>query len=82
MAATGSYIKAKNWIAPDFGRANVQESIGKLGRGKRVEIPARPLAPGGLEIERTLIAEVYDDFPQHHPRQLFVQKRWDHGFSD
>ena len=50
-------------FVPDFGRANVQESIGKLGRGKRVEIPARPLAPGGLEIERTLIAEVYDDFP-------------------
>ena len=50
-------------FVPDFGRANVEESIGKLGRGKRVEIPARPLAPGGLEIERTLIAEVYDDFP-------------------
>ena len=50
-------------FVPDFGRANVQESIGKLGRGKRVEIPARPLAPGGLEIERTLIAEVYDDLP-------------------
>ena len=34
-------------FVPDFGQAKVQESIGKLGRGKRVEIPARPLAPAG-----------------------------------
>jgi hypothetical protein len=50
-------------FVPDFGRAKIQESTGKLGRGKRVEIPARPLAPGGLEIERMLVAEVYDDLP-------------------
>jgi alpha-galactosidase len=50
-------------FVPDFGRTKVLESSGKLGRGKRVEIPARPLAPGGLDVERSLVVEVYDDFP-------------------
>jgi alpha-galactosidase len=48
---------------PDFGEAKVSESTGKLGRGKRLEIPARPLAPAGVPIERRLVVEVYDDFP-------------------
>ena len=48
---------------PDFGQAKVVEASGKLGRGKRVEIPAHPLAPAGVPIERTLVAEAYDDFP-------------------
>src|SRR4029077_8037896 len=51
-------------FVPDFSKAKVVESIGKLGRGKRVEIPARPLAPAGVEIERRLVVEVYDDFPK------------------
>jgi alpha-galactosidase len=50
-------------FTPDFAQAKVLEAIGKLGRGKRVEIPARPLGPAGLQIERTLAIEVYDDFP-------------------
>jgi len=50
-------------FVPDFGQAKVLEAIGKLGRGKRVEIPGRPLAPAGVAIERTLVVEVYDDFP-------------------
>jgi alpha-galactosidase len=50
-------------FVPDFGQAKVSESSGKLGRGKRVEIPARPLAPAGVGIERRLVVEVYDDFP-------------------
>jgi alpha-galactosidase len=50
-------------FVPDFGQAKVLESIGKLGRGKRVEIPARPLAPAGVDIERRMVVEVYDDFP-------------------
>jgi alpha-galactosidase len=50
-------------FVPDFAQAKVSESTGKLGRGKRVEIPARPLAPAGLAIERRLVVEVYDDFP-------------------
>jgi alpha-galactosidase len=48
---------------PDFGQAKVVEATGKLGRGKRVEIPAHPLAPSGVPIERTLVVEAYDDFP-------------------
>jgi alpha-galactosidase len=50
-------------FVPDFGEAKVVESTGKLGRGKRVEIPGRPLAPTGIPIERKLVIEVYDDFP-------------------
>ena len=50
-------------FVPDFARAKVAESIGKLGRGKRVEIPARPLAPAGVNIERALVVEAYDDLP-------------------
>ena len=50
-------------FVPDFGAAKVLEAIGKLGRGKRVEIPAHPLAPAGVAIDRTLVVEAYDDFP-------------------
>ena len=47
----------------DFDQAKILESIGKLGRGKHVEIPAHVLgnAPGG--IQRVLTVEAYDDFP-------------------
>ena len=48
---------------PDFGQAKVVEATGKLGRGKRVEIPAKPLAASGVPIERALVLESYDDFP-------------------
>jgi alpha-galactosidase len=48
---------------PEFNQAKVQEASGKLGRGKRVEITARPLAPAGVPIERTLVLEAYDDYP-------------------
>jgi len=50
-------------FVPDFSQTKVLESTGKLGRGKRVEIPARPLAPAGVPIERMLVLEAYDDFP-------------------
>ncbi len=50
-------------FVPDFSQAKVLEGSGKLGRGKRVQIPARPLAPAGVNIERQLVVEVYDDFP-------------------
>jgi len=50
-------------FVPDFSQAKVLESAGKLGRGKRVEIPGRPLAAAGVPIDRTLVLEVYDDFP-------------------
>ncbi len=48
---------------PDFGQAKVTEAEGRLGRGKRIEIPGRPLAPSGVPMERTVVVEVYDDFP-------------------
>jgi len=50
-------------FVPDFGQAKVLEASGKLGRGKRLEIPARPLAASGVPIERMLVLEAYDDFP-------------------
>jgi len=50
-------------FVPDFGQTKVVEASGKLGRGKRVEIPAHPLAPAGVPIERRLVVEAYDDFP-------------------
>ena len=57
-------LKGKEYdFIPDFAQAKVTESNGKLGRGKRVEIPSRPLAPSGVDISRTLVLEVYDDFP-------------------
>jgi len=47
----------------DFSQAKVLESQAKMGRGKRIEIPARPLAPGQPGLQRTLAVEVYDDLP-------------------
>ena len=51
-------------FVPDFSQARIVASGGKLGRGKRVEIPSRPLAPLGVALERTLVIEAYDDFPR------------------
>lgn len=50
-------------FTPDFSQTKVLEAIGKLGRGKRVEIPAHPLAPSGTDIQRVVTIETYDDFP-------------------
>ena len=50
-------------FVPEFAQAKVVESNGKLGRGKRVELPAKPLAPAGVSVERNLVVEVFDDFP-------------------
>jgi alpha-galactosidase len=47
----------------DFQQAQVHEAIGKMGAGKRIEIPARPLGPSGMELQRVLALEVYDNFP-------------------
>jgi len=47
----------------DFDQAKVLESMGKLGRGKHIEIPAHRLGPGAPNIQRTLTLEAYDDFP-------------------
>jgi len=47
----------------DFEQAQVLEAVGKLGVGKRVEIPARPLGPSGTNLQRILALEIYDQFP-------------------
>lgn len=47
----------------DFGQTKVDEALGKMGRGKRIEIPARRLAPSGSDLEATVVVEVYDNFP-------------------
>jgi alpha-galactosidase len=47
----------------DFTQAKVLEAQGKMGRGKRVEIPGRPLSPASGSVQRTVIIEMYDDMP-------------------
>src|SRR5712692_6307591 len=47
----------------NFQQTQVHEAIGKMGVGKRVEIPARPLGPSGMDLQRVLALEVYDKFP-------------------
>jgi alpha-galactosidase len=47
----------------DFQQAHVQEAIGKMGAGKRIEIPAHPLGPSGTDLQLVLALEVYDKFP-------------------
>jgi alpha-galactosidase len=47
----------------EFAQAKVLEAAGKMGRGKRIQIPAHPLGPSGTNLQRTLTVEVYDDFP-------------------
>lgn len=49
-------------FAPNFDQAKVTEASGKLGRGKRVEIPSHPLGPA-TGVQRTLVIEAYDNFP-------------------
>jgi len=48
---------------PDFSHAKILPSQGKMGRGKRVEVPAE--ADGNLKnsLHATLAYEIYDDFP-------------------
>jgi len=48
----------------DFQQAQVHEAIGKMGVGKRVEIPALPLGPSPeMDLQCVLALEVYDQFP-------------------
>jgi alpha-galactosidase len=47
----------------DLGAAKVENGAGKLGRGKRLEIPAQAQGPSASNIQRTLQVEVYDAFP-------------------
>ena len=47
----------------DFQRSQVREATGKMGAGKRIEIPARPLETKGTGLQAVLALEVYDNFP-------------------
>jgi len=61
---SGDYLIA-NGKSIDFITDNTQARVldagGKLGRGRRVEIPAR--SAGSPNLQRTLQVEAYDDFP-------------------
>lgn len=65
--ANGSDVLVQNGkpvqFTLDLAAAKIQESAGKLGSGKRVEIPARSADPAVSNIQRTLQIEVYDAFP-------------------
>jgi len=50
-------------FALDLAAAKVLDSPGKLGRGKRLEIPAHAQDSSASNIQRTLEIEVYDAFP-------------------
>jgi len=50
-------------FTPEFDQARELEAIGKLGSGKRVEIPSHPLGHPNVLLERRIAVEVYDKFP-------------------
>lgn len=47
----------------EFAQAKVLEAAGKMGPGKRIEIPASTLGPSGVSLQRKFVVEAYDDFP-------------------
>jgi hypothetical protein len=47
----------------DFELAEVFEAYSKVGAGKRLEIPARPLGPSGTDLQRKVVFEAYDRYP-------------------
>lgn len=47
----------------DFAHATISEASGKMGAGKRVEIPGAALDSSGGKLQRVLTIEVYDAFP-------------------
>jgi alpha-galactosidase len=61
---SGDYLVADGKsidFTSDTAQARVLDASGKLGRGKRVEIPAH--SDASPNIQRTLQVEAYDDFP-------------------
>ncbi|MFZ0319056.1 MAG: glycoside hydrolase family 36 protein [Candidatus Sulfotelmatobacter sp.] len=50
-------------LALDLDHAQVREATGKMGSGKRVEIPEHQLKSTGTELQSVLALEVYDNFP-------------------
>ena len=47
----------------DFSKARVSEAMGKMGLGKRVEIPGQGTTAAGEPIANILAFEAYDTFP-------------------
>src|SRR5579872_3963372 len=47
----------------DFEHAQVREATGKMGTGKRVEIPTQNVGPADIDLQGVLALEVYDQFP-------------------
>ena len=50
-------------LALEFQSARTLETAGKMGVGRRIEIPAHSQNPESAELESVLAIEVYDDFP-------------------
>ena len=50
-------------FALDFSEAKISEAVGKMGRGKSVEISAQALGPSGINLRQSLRIEAYDNFP-------------------
>jgi alpha-galactosidase len=46
-----------------FDGVKIAEASGKMGRGRRVEIPARAPGESAGNLQATLVVEVYDNFP-------------------
>ena len=50
-------------FALDFSQARVTDAAGKMGTGKRVEIPGHAAAASGGPLTNTVAFELYDSFP-------------------
>jgi alpha-galactosidase len=47
----------------DFSQAKITDGASKLGRGKHVEIPGQPTESSDAGLQRKLLIDAYDDFP-------------------
>src|SRR5439155_10115750 len=64
--ATGNHLSSGSNQAQftlNFAETKVTNPQGKIGRGKRVEIPAKPSAPWASGLQETFAIEVFDNFP-------------------
>jgi len=50
-------------FSADFPHAKILEASGKLGAGKRIEIPGEASGSSGAKVQRVWTIEVYDNFP-------------------
>ena len=50
------------YFSLDFAHVKVSDAAGKMGSGKRIEIPGEA-SSSGAKLERVVVLEVYDDFP-------------------